>query len=247
MLCGQLHIPPPPPHTHTRSPPPPLLPRAHLHAHDLKPLSHHPSLFCPVDLNPSQVTVFKVFAVLLSVGGCAVLSLENSKGGSDKAIGYVWEIGSVILYAVYEVFYKRYCCSKDDPHPTANSQRFFGLCGLLTLLLVWPFFFILDHIKYEVFKWPTHEEAMYIAIVAACDTLFNVSLVVTILLTSPLFTSVGTILVIPLGCLVDYFFKRECPTPHRTAPHPHWTHSVCACAVWSSTGTHHYARARTHD
>ena len=37
-----------------------------------------------------------------------------------------------------------------------------------------------------------------------CDTSFNLFLVVTIVLTSPLFTSVGTILVIPISTLIDY-------------------------------------------
>lgn len=139
-----------------------------------------------------------------------MLSLENSQGGTDKAIGYVWEIGSVVLYAVYEVFYKKFCCDDNDTFPTANSQRFFGLAGLLTLLTIWPLFFLLDHTGVEPFRWPTREELYYIIIVSLCDTLFNLFLVVTILLTSPLFTSVGTILVIPLGCLVDWYFKRLC-------------------------------------
>mmetsp|Transcript_78 Transcript_78/g.175 ORF Transcript_78/g.175 Transcript_78/m.175 type:complete len:386 (-) Transcript_78:70-1227(-) len=153
------------------------------------------------------VTVFKCFAVLLSVAGCAVLSLENSQGGKDSAIGYVWEIGSVILYAVYEVFYKKYCCDDSDTFPTANSQRFFGTTGVMSLLVLWPLFFAFDKTGYEKFEWPTSDQVYYIVIVAACDTIFNLFLVVTILLTSPLFTSVGTILVIPIGCLVDYLWK----------------------------------------
>jgi drug/metabolite transporter (DMT)-like permease len=159
-----------------------------------------------------QVTFFKCFAVLLSVAGCAVLSLENSQGGTDQPIGYVWEIGSVILYAIYEVFYKKYCCDDKDPFPTANSQRFFGLAGLVTLLVIWPFFFVLDHTGVEKFKLPHLDELYVIIIVAVCDTVFNLFLVITILLTSPLFTSVGTILVIPLGCLVDYLWKRQSGT-----------------------------------
>ena len=150
-----------------------------------------------------QVTVFKCFAVILSVGGCAVLSLENSQGGTDKAIGYVWEVGSVILYAVYEVFYKRFCCHPSDPFPTANSQRFFGLCGLLTLILVWPFFFILDHIKYEPFQWPTQQEAMYVVLI-------NSIFVFVFFLFCRMFIFIHLFFHILTRCHVDAFLLHTC-------------------------------------
>ena len=64
---------------------------------------------------------------------------------------------------------------------------------------MWPLFFVLDATGYEKFVWPETADLPYIAIVAACDVGFNLFLLVTILLSSPLFASVGTILVIPLG------------------------------------------------
>ena len=69
--------------------------------------------------------------MLLCVGGSAVVALENSGGGGgDSLAGYAWCIISVLLYAGFEVLYKKYACNDDDPYPVANSQRFFGLLGV---------------------------------------------------------------------------------------------------------------------
>ena len=105
---------------------------------------------------------------------------------------------------VTQVLYKRYLTSDTDPMPTANANRFFGVLGLMTLLTVWPMFFILDVTEIEPFLMPSPRQAKLIAVIAVCDTAFNAFLLLCILLTSPLFTSVGTILVIPITSLVGY-------------------------------------------
>ena len=40
----------------------------------------------------------------------------------------------------------RYVTDNNDPVPIANSQRFLGLIGVMTLVLVWPLFFILNSV-----------------------------------------------------------------------------------------------------
>ena len=40
-----------------------------------------------------------------------------------------------------------------DPVPIANSQRFFGMLGIITVLTVWPMFFVLHYTGYETFQW----------------------------------------------------------------------------------------------
>jgi len=140
-------------------------------------------------------------------GPASVAELLKPVKEENTPTGYAWCLASVVLYAAYEVLYKKYVCHPDDPLPLANSQRFFGLLGVLTCLTVWPFFFILNATEYEVFAWPTGPQWGVITLVAFCDTMFNIFLLITILLTSPLFTSVGTIMVIPLSNLVDYLAK----------------------------------------
>jgi drug/metabolite transporter (DMT)-like permease len=136
-----------------------------------------------------------------------VAELIRGAESENTITGYAWCLASVIFYAVYEVVYGKYVKAADDPFMIANSQRFFGLAGLLTLLVVWPMFFILNATHIEDFAWPTSEQWKWIAVVVVCDTSFNLFLVLTIVLTNPLFTSVGTILVIPISTLVDYLIN----------------------------------------
>jgi len=132
--------------------------------------------------------------------------LIRASASENTAGGYAWCLGSVVLYAAYEVVYKKYVTDSNDPVPIANSQRFLGLIGVMTLVLVWPLFFLLNEVPGldtkampdQAWQWE------YIFVIAACDTSFNLFLLLTIVLTSPLFTSVGTILVIPISTLVDY-------------------------------------------
>ena len=131
----------------------------------------------------------------------------------NSPIGYMWCLISVLLYAGYEVLYKKYACSDAAPYPMANTVRFLGLCGLSTLVLVWPLLLPwplppatkLDH------QWPSGHHAAtiwgLIAINALSDVVFNMALLMVIMFTSPLFASVGCILVIPLSSLADYLIK----------------------------------------
>jgi drug/metabolite transporter (DMT)-like permease len=65
-------------------------------------------------------------------------------------------------------------------------------------------FFVLNATHEEEFAWPSSAQWKWIVVASICDTAFNLFLLITIVLTNPLFTSVGTILVIPLSTLADY-------------------------------------------
>jgi len=166
-----------------------------------------------VPLLKETVTFMKVFAVLLCVAGSAVVAVygQGNTTTGDSFIGYVWVVVSVVLYSGFEVFYKKYTCDDNDPFPVANSQRFFGLCGIAAVITMWPMFFLLDHLhgsKYgEKFEWPDSQAMPYVIIISLADTMFNVFLLITILLSSPLFTSIGTVAVIPLSSVVDYLYR----------------------------------------
>ena len=49
------------------------------------------------------------------------------------------------------------------------------------------------------------------------DAVYNITLVVGIALTSPLFITIGTMLAIPAGILVDWIVKKEMLTPLQIA------------------------------
>eukprot|EP00040_Diaphanoeca_grandis_P039468 m.259143 g.259143 ORF g.259143 m.259143 type:complete len:394 (-) comp37611_c0_seq1:108-1289(-) len=172
-----------------------------------------------VPLLKEKVTFLKVLATLLCVAGSAVVAVYGSAGassGDDSFIGYVWVIVSVVLYSGFEVFYKKYTCDPEDPFPVANSQRFFGMCGIAAVLTMWPFFFVFNdiHGTYgEPFTLPDWDAVPLVIIISLADTMFNVFLLLTILLSSPLFTSIGTVAVIPLTSLTDYLYRDLTLTP----------------------------------
>lgn len=95
----------------------------------------------------------------------------------------------------------------DDPFPLANSQRFLGLIGVGVLIFT-PFFPLLDYVGFEKFELPPPHAVKLILINVALDTVFNVSLLVTIMLTSPLTCSLATILTIPVSILADALMGR---------------------------------------
>lgn len=134
----------------------------------------------------------------------------------QTAGGYIWCLVSVILYAAYEVLYKKYATRDGDPFPIANSQRFFGMLGVAAVALVWPLLFVWPFPPSDLCaaQWPSVPGTWgWIVVVSVADTCFNVFLLITIVLTSPLFTAVGTILVIPLSALADYLIKGDVLAP----------------------------------
>eukprot|EP00040_Diaphanoeca_grandis_P004270 m.27840 g.27840 ORF g.27840 m.27840 type:complete len:395 (-) comp15820_c0_seq1:115-1299(-) len=159
-----------------------------------------------VPILKEKVTILKVVSVCICVGGVVGVILLSESGGGGTAGGYMWLLLSVLLYSGFEVFYKKYACSDQDPHPIANAQRFFGMCGLACVLTLWPMFFILDAVGLEKFELPVGEMWGHIITLVLCDTLFNTFLVLTILLSSPLFAAVGTNLVIPSTIVVEYLW-----------------------------------------
>lgn len=108
-------------------------------------------------------------------------------------------------------FFKKYCTVPDDPYPVANSQRFFSMCGLVGVFTMWPLFFILDATGYEKFHFPDSDTLPKVVLMMALDVGFNSFLVLTVLLSSPLFTSVGTNMVIPCTVATDYLLHGKLP------------------------------------
>eukprot|EP00039_Didymoeca_costata_P015007 m.248651 g.248651 ORF g.248651 m.248651 type:complete len:409 (+) comp16135_c0_seq15:178-1404(+) len=135
----------------------------------------------------------------------------QQKNNQNLTFGYAITLLSTFLYAVFEVLYKRLACSDKDTFPLANSQRFLGLVGI-SVIVLFPLFPILHYTHVEEFVWPTREVGMKIGINVALDTVFNVSLLVTIMLTSPLICSLATILTIPVSMVGDHLMGKP-PLP----------------------------------
>jgi drug/metabolite transporter (DMT)-like permease len=84
------------------------------------------------------------------------------------------------------------------------SAYMLGMMGLGIAATLWPLFFILDRAGVEPFVMPDGPHMRKLAVSAVLDALFNIAMLFGILVTSPLWTAVGTILVIPGTMVVDW-------------------------------------------
>ena len=96
---------------------------------------------------------------------------------------------SVLCYAIFETFYKKFGTKKDDPASAANGIRFVGFIGIHTLVWMWPPILILHYAGVEPFEWPEMQDFKLLVLNAALDVVFNGALLVSIALSSPLFVT----------------------------------------------------------
>ena len=254
-----------------------------------------------------RVSLQKVFAVAISVGGVAVVSFAPSSSAPDASSstptlsGYLWLLGSILGYSFYEVLFARFsqlevvriadiCARFTSEHAAAEgndaaadaatskaavvgtgapsstggnewapatreyardaeggsavgggagtaaapaattatahassganalykvemSACFLGSLGAWTLLTLWPLFFVLDRAGVEPFELPDADSAKKIAISCAFDIVFNMSLLSTIALVSPLWSALGSVLVIPSTMLADWVIHHVVLSP----------------------------------
>lgn len=139
--------------------------------------------------------------------------------------GYIALILGVVAFAIYEVIFKKYEEKEEKRKKneiiaagklsagmvSENHQEdileasiiFLGFCGLVNVFIGWPFIFIFDATGLEPLILPSSELTSQIMLNGFIDTIFNFAFIWGVALTSPVFMSTGTILIIPLGIVVD--------------------------------------------
>jgi solute carrier family 35 protein F5 len=80
-----------------------------------------------------------------------------------------------------------------------------SLIGIWTIVLMWPGFLILHYSGIEPFEQPPNSHVTFIiAMNMIMDAVFNILLLFGLALSSPLFVSVGTMLVMPATLVTDH-------------------------------------------
>ncbi|XP_065844597.1 uncharacterized protein [Oscarella lobularis] len=162
-----------------------------------------------VPLLKEKVTIPKVLAVAICITGvCLVAFFPGNKKEGDNinpsVEGYVLVVISTVFYAADQVVYRKLAVHQKDAVPIANAVRFIGLVGVVTVLCYWPIILILDGTNFEEFEWPDGYALKQIALNAALDLVYNALLLICITLSSPLFASVGVLLLLPASVPADY-------------------------------------------
>ncbi|RMY40629.1 hypothetical protein D0866_01138 [Hortaea werneckii] len=172
-----------------------------------------------------KFTLRKLLGVLASLAGIVLISSMDLSGTNtddehrgdfpDKsareiAIGDALAFLSAIMYGLYAVFMKK----RIDDESRVNMPLFFGLVGLLNVLLLWPGFFILHFAGIETFEMPP---SAWVTTIILCNSL--ASLVsdlfwaYAVLLTSPIVVTVGLSMSIPLSLIGQIVLNSQTASP----------------------------------
>ncbi len=180
-----------------------------------------------VPLLKERLRLDKGFAVFVAVAGVLVVAYGDSSSsetpnngeagaeGGQRLLGnLIIGIGSV-LYGLYEVLYKRYACPPDGCSPGRGMifANTFGSCiGVFTLLVLWVPLPILHIVGIETFALPTGKVAWYLFLSVVMNATFSGSFLVLISLTSPVLSSVASLLTIFIVAVSDWWLTGQPPS-----------------------------------
>lgn len=160
-------------------------------------------------LHGTRVDYFKLAAVLLSLAGVVIVSLDDHREAQPRTLpGDIAALLSALFYALYSLLLSKL-------PPSASPVLFLGFVGLWNAGLLWPAFIPLHILDLEPF--PTHLSNKAIAELLlnglVGTALSDLLWLLAVLLTTPLIVTVGLSLTIPLAILGDSLLKSTQPTP----------------------------------
>jgi drug/metabolite transporter (DMT)-like permease len=180
-----------------------------------------------VPLLKEPLRLDKSLAVLLAIAGVLVVAYgDSSDPESDVAtdadahinhagtrlLGNLIIGAGSVLYGLYEVLYKRWACPPEGVSPQRGTifANAFGSCiGLFTLTVLWVPLPILHILGWETFELPTGETAFWLWLSVVMNATFAGSFLVLISLTSPVLSSVASLLTIFIVAVADWLLKGE--------------------------------------
>jgi solute carrier family 35 protein F5 len=144
----------------------------------------------------------KLLGILLTVGGVVCVALFDTSGSDQKETieGDLVCLASAIAYAVYVNVLQRGI--GDDSR--VSMAMFFGFVGLWNMVLMWPFFLVLHWTGLEVFSWPDWTVLGFLLLNGLIGTVLSDWLwLQSMLLTTPLVSTLGLSLTIPFALVFD--------------------------------------------
>eukprot|EP00668_Euglena_longa_P029399 GGOE01036747.1.p1 GENE.GGOE01036747.1~~GGOE01036747.1.p1 ORF type:complete len:481 (+),score=132.18 GGOE01036747.1:44-1486(+) len=176
-----------------------------------------------VALCNERVSYLKLQALSIAIGGILVIAfmapkvdlrnLLRHKDIHETLFGDVHAAGAAFFFALYEVCFAKNICTCLRVSSINAISIISGYIGLSTLLLLWPGILIVHLIPeeytlyHEQLHWPGTEELLAMAVGGTLTLIFNVMMLTSVALTSPLKTNVGCMMTIPICGLVDYAFR----------------------------------------
>ncbi|CAK7212586.1 hypothetical protein SCUCBS95973_001514 [Sporothrix curviconia] len=186
-----------------------------------------------VPLLKERLRLDKSLAVLVAVAGVLVVAYgdagapEKEGGGDDnngtntgapaenRLLGNLIIGAGSVLYGLYEVLYKRFACPPDGCSPGRGMifANTFGSCiGVFTLTVLWLPLPVLHILGVETFALPTGRVAWYLFLSVVMNATFAGSFLVLISLTSPVLSSVASLLTIFIVAVSDWWLTGVPPS-----------------------------------
>lgn len=161
-------------------------------------------------LKQEKVTTLKVFAILVSVGGAAIISNEEFSSKDNKAAGNICALVSALLYGVYSVSLKK--VSVDESR--LNAPLLFGIIGFFSSVALWPIFLIFHYTKFETFSWPNGEILGFLLLnIFFGSFLANFLWIVAMSYSTPLVVALGLSMNIPLTLAGEIVIQHNSTIP----------------------------------
>ena len=169
------------------------------------------TLLCGTILGVEKFTVNKLLGVTASLVGIVLISTVDMSGDNDKnrgsfphktqrelALGDALAFCSAIVYAFYAILIKK----QIGDESRVNMPLFFGLVGLMNVLFMWPGLVVLHLTGVETFELPpTTKVFVIVAVNSLSSMVADFAWAYSMLLTSPLITTVGLSMTIPLSLI----------------------------------------------
>ena len=162
-------------------------------------------------LSVERFTFKKLIGVLASLTGIILISGVDLSGDNDKnrgsfphksqgqiAMGDALAFASAIIYGIYTILMKK----RMGNETRVDMLLFFGLVGLFNVITLLPGFLVLHYTRVERFELPPTTRVVTIILVNSATSLISdFCWAYAMLLTSPLVTTVGLSLTIPLSLI----------------------------------------------
>ncbi|RKP20278.1 hypothetical protein ROZALSC1DRAFT_12899 [Rozella allomycis CSF55] len=165
------------------------------------------TLILSIPLKIERATFFKVIAAIITIASAGLLCLDTE---SNHPMGIIFALLCAFAFSCYSVLLRKLAPQEDR----LNTVLLFGLVGVINLLTLWPFMFILHYMGVETLEIPPKSVMIELILTHVICTFPQVYfLIYAQKRTSPVVVSIGMGMSIPLSIVGNILINNEFPTP----------------------------------